>query len=325
MSFEDATATALKSPEDPPTNADSSGMVWRAPSENGFEPVAVDPASLALVERVTRLAASELAVLFTGDEGVGKRTFAAFLHARSRGARGPLVRVSCQVATEAQLEAALFGIEGGAGARAGALERADGGTLLIEHLHALPASFEARLIHVLEFAQVYRVGSVAPRRARVRFLATAPRRPEGRDLVRRLAGAVVEVPPLRGRPADIEPLALRFVSESVVGRVEAMTFTPEARDALLAYDWPGNGRELRFAVERAVVPANDGLILARDLDLPVRSGARTGALHDDVERLERQRIEGALAASGGNRSRAARALGIARNTLLARLKAYGLG
>jgi DNA-binding NtrC family response regulator len=265
-----------------------------------------------------------LAVLFTGDEGVGKRTFAAFLHARSKVSRGPFVRVSCQPTTPAQLEAALFGIESGPGAGAGALERADRGTLVIEHLNALPAAFEARLIHVLEFAQVYRLGSVAPRRARVRFLATAPRRPEGRDLVRRLAGAVVEVPPLRARAADIEALARRFVSETVVGRAEGMTFAPDALDALKTYDWPGNGRELRIAVERAVVSANEGIILARDLDLPARSDTRGGALHDDVGRLERQRIESALAATGGNRSRAARALGIARNTLLARLKVYGM-
>jgi DNA-binding NtrC family response regulator len=323
MTFEDATVE--RSREELSSDPDESGKVWAPPSESGFAPVAVDSASRAVEDRVLRLAASDLAVLFTGDEGVGKRTFAALLHARSKTGRGPLVRVSCQAATEAQLEGALFGIEGGAGARAGALERADGGTILIEHLNALPASFEARLIHVLEFAQVYRVGSVAPRRARVRFLATARHRPEGRDLVRRLAGAVVEIPPLRARPADIEPLARRFVAESVVGRVEAMTFAPEALEALMAYDWPGNGRELRIAVERAVVSANEGRILVRDLDLPAPGGAPTGALHDDVERLERQRIEGALAASGGNRSRAARTLGIARNTLLARLKAYGIG
>ena len=321
MSFEDA----LRPHEDPPSNQGPSGVPWAGPGGDRFAPIAVDPASRAVAERVVRLAASELAVLFTGDEGAGKRTFAAFLHARSKAGRGPFVRVSCQAQTEAQLEAELFGVEAGAGARSGALERADGGTVLIEHLNALPASFEARLIHVLEFAQVYRLGSTAPRRARVRFLATARRRPEGRDLVRRLAGAVVDVPSLRARPGDIEPLARLFAAESVVGRVEALTFAPEAVEALLAYDWPGNVRELRTAVERAVVSADEGRILVRDLDLPPPGGASTGALHDDVERLERQRIEGALAASGGNRSRAARALGIARNTLLARLKVYGLG
>jgi transcriptional regulator with AAA-type ATPase domain len=293
--------------------------------EDGSLPAAADDASRAVLERVVRLAASELPVLFTGEEGTGKRTFAAWLHQQSRRARRPLVRVTCQAVSEAQLEGELFGIESGPDAREGALEIADGGTLLIDHVDELPAAFESRLMHVLEYGQVYRAGSITPRRARVRFLATARRRPEGRDIVRRLAGAVVEVPPLRARPADIEPLARRFATTSTLrAKNEGIAFAPDALDALRAYEWPGNVGELRLTVERAIVSANDGRIQVSDLDLPASVPPSGLALHADVERLERDRIESALAASGGNRSRAARALGIARNTLLARLKAYGL-
>jgi hypothetical protein len=283
----------------------------------GTLPVAVDDASRAVLERVGRVAASELPVLFTGEEGTGKRTFAAWLHAQSKRGRRPLVRVGCQAISEAQLEGELFGIESGPDARAGALETADGGAILLENVDALPASLESRLMHVLEYAQVYRVGSITARRARVRFLATARRRPEGRDLVRRLAGAVIEVPPLRARPADIEPLARRFATWS-----GSHDFAPGALEALQAHAWPGNVGELRVAVERAIATTTGGRIEAKDLDLP--HAASGLALHADVEQLERARIEAALAATGGNRSRAARALGIARNTLLARLKTYGL-
>jgi len=330
----------------PAENALPRAPMQTLPAEDGVPPVAEDPATRAVLDRVIRLAGSELPVLFTGEDGAGKGTFAAWLHAQSRCGHRALVRVSCQGATEAQLEVELFGIERGPDARPGALESADGGTILIEHLNALPTSFEPRLIHVLEFGQVYRHGSITPRHARVRFLATARRRPEGRDLVRRLAGAVVEVPPIRSRPGDIEPLARRFLAAarsrsnppaSDAGPVQRLRpdvalpstgrdldFTADALCALRAYDWPGNAGEVCQAVERGILSSNDGQIQVADLDLPARVAASGTALHDAVELLERQRIESALAASGGNRSRAARALGIARNTLLARLKTYGV-
>jgi DNA-binding NtrC family response regulator len=329
----------------PAENAPPRAPMLTLPSEDGVPPVAEDPATRAVLERVMRLAGSELPVLFTGEDGAGKGTFAAWLHAQSRCGHRALVRVSCLGATEAQLEVELFGIERGPDARPGALESADGGTILIEHLNALPLSFEPRLIHVLEFGQVYRHGSITPRHARARFLATARRRPEGRDLVRRLAGAVVDVPPIRSRSGDIEPLARRFLAASrsrsspppsesgPVQRIRPdfalrsspseLELTEDAVRALRAYDWPGNAGEVRLAVERGVVSSNDGRIQVADLDLPMRAADSGTALHDAVELLERQRIESALAASGGNRSKAARALGIARNTLLARLKAYG--
>lgn len=323
MTLDDATFTKPRDAEEPVLF--QSGVVPApAPDDEEAPPIAVAIATRTVVDRVLRLAVSELPVLFTGEDGAGKRTFATCLHAQSRGAGNPLVRVSCLATNEAQLERELFGIESGPDAGPGALESADGGTILIEHVNALPASFEPRLLHVLEYGKVYRAGSVTPRAARVRFLATALRRPEGRTLVRRLAGAVVEVPPIRERMADVEPLARKFLLHARANRAPGLDFTPEALEALRGYEWPGNVGEIRLAVERAVATQSDGRIHARDLDLPVKSAFVTGALHDDVERLERQRIESALAASKGNRSRAARALGIARNTLLARLKAYGL-
>ncbi len=330
MTLDDATRMNHHEEAEPAPSATISSSPLEA-SSAGEAPIAVAAETRAVIERVVRLAASDLPVLFTGEDGAGKRTFATWLHVQSRAGRRKLVRVSCLAVSEAQLEGELFGIESGPDARAGALESADGGTILIEHVNALPASFEPRLIHVLEYGQAYRAGSITPRSARVRFLATALRRPEGRDLVRRLAGAVVEVPPIRDRAADIEPLARLFLAAAAsralgapADRGDRLDFTAEAVEALRAYDWPGNVGEIRLAVERAVATASGGQIDVPDLDLPPRSGVAVGALHDDVERLERRRIESALAASNGNRSRAARALGIARNTLLARLKQYGL-
>jgi DNA-binding NtrC family response regulator len=244
------------------------------------------------------------------------------MHAQSKRARRPLVRVACGTMSEAQLESALFGE--GDGERGGALEAADGGALLLEHVDALPASLEARLAHVLEYAQTYRVRSTTPRRVRVRVLATARRRIDS-EMLRRLASVVVEVPPLRARRADIEPLARVFAVASCAtcGR-GAIEITASALDALRDHAWPGNARALRIAMDRAVASAEGPRLDAAALDLPAAS-REPSALHDDVENLERERITAALAAHRGNRSRAARALGIARNTLLARLRAYGLG
>ena len=292
------------------------------PREQGVTPLAVDPASRAILDRIARLAASDLPALFAGEEGTGKRTLAAWLHAQSKQARRPLVRVNCQAVSEAQLEAELFGVESGPDAREGAVETTDGGTILLEHIDRLPAALESRLLHVADYGQVYRVGSITPRRARVRILATARRRPEGRDLARRLACAVVEVPPLRERPEDIEALARTFATAAQPTHVSALQFAPEALASLRAYPWPGNVDELRVTVERAVVTASGGRIEVIDLDFPERTSP--SGLRADVEQLERARIQSALSSAGGNRSRAARALGIARNTLLARLKAYGL-
>jgi hypothetical protein len=288
------------------------------PRETSSTLIVVDAATAAVRDRALRLAATDLPVLFTGEDGVGKRTFAAWLHAQSRRSRRALVRIDCRAMAEEPLATELFGIESGDGARGGALEAADGSTLLLENVDALPPSLEARLTHTLEYGQVYRTGGITPRRARVRFVATARRRPEGRDLVRKLAGAVVEVPALRARPEDVESLARSFATGS------SLDFALEAIAALRSYPWPGNVAELRLTIERAVALADGGCIDVADLDLPSGSSSADQTLRVDVAALERDRIEAALTASGGNRSRAARALGIARNTLLARLKIYGL-
>jgi transcriptional regulator with AAA-type ATPase domain len=283
--------------------------------------VAEDPVSRALLGRLERLASTDLPVLLSGESGVGKRTLACWLRARSRRARGPFVQVRCGALPEAQLEAELFGLDGED--RPGALESADGGTLLVERVELLPPSCQERLAHALEYAQVYRVGSTVRRSVRVRLLATTTRAPARRDPLRRLAPAVVDVPSLRERPADVEPLARRLAAAGAVDRV-SIDFTEEAIAALRAHDWPGNVRELRAVVERAALLAQGERIEAADLDLPAPAAGSVRALRDEVDDLERERIEAALAASGGNRSRAARALGIARNTLLVRLRGYGL-
>jgi transcriptional regulator with AAA-type ATPase domain len=280
--------------------------------------IAEDPASRALLERLGRLASTDLPVLLSGEPGVGKRALACWLRAQSRRARGPFVQVRCGALPEAQLEAELFGLDGED--RPGALESADGGTLLIERVELLPPSCQERLAHALEYGQAYRVGSTVRRPVRVRLLATTTRAPARRDPLRRLAPAVVDVAPLRERLADVEPLARRFAA---VGEA-SFGFTDEAIAALRAHDWPGNVRELRAVVERAAVLARSERVEVTDLDLPAPAADAVRALRDDVDDLERERIEAALAASGGNRSRAARALGIARNTLLVRLRAYGL-
>ena len=301
------------------TRAHARPRLSGAPRHEVRDPIAEDAVSVALKARIARLAENDLPVLFVGEEGTGKSTWAAWMHAQSKRARRPLVRVACDTMSEAQVESALFGE--GDGERSGAIEAADGGALLLEHVDALPASLEARLAHVLEYAQTYRLRSTTPRRVRVRVLATARRRIDS-EMLRRLASVVVEVPPLRARRDDVAPLARRFAEAACAAlNRPVVELTEGALDTLRDHAWPGNTRALRIAIDRAIASTDAARLDAAALNLPSAS-REPSALHDDVDNLERERIAAALAAHGGNRSRAAKALGIARNTLLARLRVY---
>jgi ActR/RegA family two-component response regulator len=292
-----------------------------APPCDGVELIAESTAGLELKARASRLAQTAFPLLFVGEEGTGKRVLAAWVHAKSKLGRRPLVRIACDTMLEAQLEAAIFGEDGGDSCRA--IEAADGGAMLLERIDALPAALEARLAHVLEYGQTYRVGSTTPRRVRVRVLATARRRVD-REMLRRLASVVVEVPPLRGRRDDIAPLARAFTASACVatGR-PPMELSAGAIDVLRKHPWPGNVRALRIAIERAVASTAGPRIDEAALDLSP-AAREASALRDEVETLERERIAAALETHGGNKSRAARALGIARNTLLTRIRTYGI-
>jgi two-component system response regulator AtoC len=285
-----------------------------------------------------RAAASDIPVLILGETGAGKEVLARTVHEWSRRAARPLVGINCAALTDSLFGSELYGHERGAftgavEAKPGLLETAPGGTVFLDEIGELSLAMQVKLLRVIETREVTRVGGVRPRKLDVRFIAATNRDLPAEvsrgafrsDLYYRLNGITLTVPPLRDRPRDIVPLARAFAAEQAraMGRPPP-ELSPAALDALAADGWPGNIRELRNVVQRAVVLC-DATILREHLPdgfprpTPADAPPPAGAPAD-----ERARILAALAACGGNQSRAARQLGISRKVLIARLDSYGV-
>jgi two-component system, NtrC family, response regulator AtoC len=276
-----------------------------------------------LLEPIRRVALGDLTVLVVGETGVGKDFVAELVHRASPRARGPFVRVHCAALPLALFESELFGHERGAftGAtsqKPGLVEAAHGGTVFLDEVGEIPLTMQVKLLRVLEDRRVTRVGATSPRVVDVRFVAATNRDlaravDEGRfreDLYYRLCGYTVAIPPLRERGDEIVPLAELFLARAQGARTLALA--DGARQALAAYPFPGNVRELRLTIERAAAFAAGPLIEASDLGLELPPSADG----DDAALLA------ALENSAGNQSEAARRLGISRRTLVARLAAH---
>jgi len=288
----------------------------------------------ALAERA---AAGEINVLILGETGVGKEVLARAIHGSSARAARPLVSINCAALAPTLLESELFGHERGAftgagPAKAGLLETAPGGTIFLDEVGELPLATQAKLLRVIETHEVLRVGAVRPRKIDVRFVAATNRDLETevalgtfrRDLFFRLNGMTLTIPPLRERPKDLPILARAFVAQLARGR--APEISAPAMAALAAHGWPGNVRELRNVIERALLLCDGPALRPEHLPEPVpyadvvAPAPPAPAPRPD----ERARILAALAACGGNQSRAARQLGISRKVLMARLDSYAV-
>ena len=312
-----------------------------------------------VLEAIDRFASLELAsaadypsVLITGETGTGKNLVARIIHARGPLRGGPFVRVNCTNLSRDLFESELFGYERGAftgavGPKEGLFEAASGGTLFLDEIGEVPHETQVRLLSAVETRRGRRLGSVRERAYDVRILAATNRRLEeeleaGRfrsDLYYRLAMVRLTVPPLRGRPADLEPLARFFLKRLCRKYGRRCDLAPETLEAMLRYPWPGNVRELAHALERAVLVQEDGgLIQPEALGLragadgrPVRIGAGSavgvdfGAGAIDLEQVECEILRQALAAARDNVSEAARLLGISRAALRYRIEKHGLG
>jgi len=320
----------------------------RATRQRARAHVVEDPAMVALFELCDRIAAGNINVLIVGETGVGKELVAERLHARSRRHASPFVRFNCAAVAESLLEAELFGFErgaftGAAQAKPGLLEVASGGTFFLDEVGEMPLTVQAKLLRALESRQILRVGGLSPRAIDVRFVAATNRDLEGQvrgggfreDLFFRLNGALVVVPPLRERVREIPLLAREFIGATCedLARRPAPTLSPEALSMLEGYAWPGNVRELRNFVERAVLVAPGDQLLPEHF--PVQRMASALPLHrigaetppsapGSTGGSEREHVLSVLQQCGGNQSRAAKALGISRTTLVARLNAYGV-
>jgi two-component system response regulator HydG len=317
---------------------------------DGLEGLIGASPAMQKVYRVARqVAGARATVLITGESGTGKGEIARAIHTKSPRAKGPFVSLHCASLAESLLESELFGHERGAftGASAskpGLIESADGGTLFLDEIGEMSLATQAKLLRVLEERSVRRVGSLQPRPVDVRFLAASNRDLAAesdrgafrRDLYFRLNGISIEVPPLRDRLNELEGLAYSFLAQAceAQGRYPP-ALTWEALDALRRHSWPGNIRELRNVIERAVVLCTGEAVTLEHVPLPLKVvplASRPGPAPEppagtsasgDGAASEKERIEAALGQCAGNQSRAAKLLGISRATLVARLDRYG--
>jgi|JI10StandDraft_1071094.scaffolds.fasta_scaffold22939_6 two-component system response regulator AtoC len=282
---------------------------------------------------IAQVAPSTLPVLILGDTGTGKELCAEKLHRASPRAGRPLVRVNCAALVATLVESELFGHERGAftgaiAARPGLFEQADGGTLFLDEIGELPLALQPKLLRVLEDGVVQRIGGAAARPVDVRLLAATNRRLDdevaaGRfraDLFYRLSGVTLNLPALRGRAELVALADAMLVRAAAVAQRPVPRWSDAARAALVAHPWPGNLRELRIAVERAVLLSPGPVIEAAALGLAPASGDGRSEARDRSP--EAEAIVGALEQCGGNQTRAARLLGISRNTLQARMERH---
>ena len=312
----------------------------------GSKLVAGSEAMRTLLDRVVRVAASELPVLVLGETGSGKELIARAIHDGSPRAAGPFVAENCGALAESVLASELFGHEAAAftGATArhrGLFEQATGGTIFLDEVGELPPQVQAMLLRVLQERTVRRVGGEQAVKVDVRVIAATHRDLEqmvrdGRfreDLYYRLRGATLAVPALRERTSDLPAMIKAFLAEASLGRrARTLTVTPEAMRVLAAYPWPGNVRELRSEVHRWSVFCDDEVApadLAPEIRgvRPARKAAapsRAVTLAVAVAEAEQHAIRAALKAHDGNLLRTAKALGIERNTLKRKLRAFGL-
>ncbi|MCC7535225.1 MAG: sigma 54-interacting transcriptional regulator [Deltaproteobacteria bacterium] len=298
-----------------------------------------------LRESIARVAATSSPVLLQGESGTGKGLVARVLHESSERRAGPFIQVDCGAVPAGVFESELFGHERGAftGAirtRRGAFELADGGTLLLDEIGELPLALQPKLLRVLAERSFTRVGGNRAVAVDARIVAATNRNLQAmvrrgdfrEDLYYRLSVIVLEVPPLRARSGDIEALATAMLPELCRRNGQPMrTLSASALERLAAHPWPGNVRELANALERAVVLCTSDAITETDLGLPERVQAPSvppppEADHRDVmTTIEKERLLAALHAAGGNRSTAAKALGIPRTTLINKMRRHGIG
>jgi two-component system response regulator AtoC len=318
--------------------------------------VVTDPAMSKVFALLERLATAQLPVLIAGETGVGKENAAYAVHHWSRRS-GPFIAVNCAaLGPDSLVDSELFGHDKGAftgatAAKPGIFEAAAGGTVFLDEVGELPLAIQAKLLRVLENRVVTRLGEVRERAVDVRIVAATNRRLDdevkaGRfrqDLLFRLGGATVIVPPLRDRRGEISVLARRFLGDACkrAGRSD-MTILPGTMHVLLGYAWPGNVRELRNVMEYVAAAAPDELVESGDLPpgldrepaatvaeppaAPAVARATTNfrPIGEEMRELERRRMAEALVAADGVKTRAAQLIDMPIRTFTLKLKQYGL-
>lgn len=318
--------------------------------------VSVSEAMKEAVRLVERVAPSDASVLITGESGTGKELIAHAIHRLSSRADGSFIDINCAAFQESLLESELFGYEAGAfsgakGRKLGLIELADGGTLFLDEVTELPAQLQAKLLRAIETRTFFRVGGVRKVEVNVRIVAATNRNLDSvvadgsfrSDLLYRINGFQIDLVPLRERSEDIEPLTRYLLNH--VGGATKPELEQTALEALKTYSWPGNVRQLKNCLERAVILSNNGRITVNELPpevarptpfIPmVQPMAQPGGTPDyaanaanaspaSLRDVERQQILAALEQTGWHRGKTAEILGISSSTLYRRLRDYNL-
>jgi len=305
--------------------------------------VAKDPRTRALLSLAKRVAQSPATVMLTGESGCGKEVIARFIHQHSLRASKPFIAINCAAIPENLLEATLFGYEkgaftGAAQSQPGKFEQAEGGTLLLDEISEMPLELQAKLLRVLQEREVERVGGHKMIKLDIRVLATSNRDMMAmvksgqfrEDLYYRLNVFPIEIPSLRERPLDIEPLVQRVLETALAGTGQSpFRMTKAAIEKLTQHAWPGNVRELENVMQRAVILATD-TIGAEHINLPEADSdheadtKNSDSSSQDIKTLERNHILETLAAVNGSRKLAVKKLGISERTLRYKLQQYRL-
>ncbi len=321
------------------------GRRRREAARNNILPIGLDGPVFASVPMqelqrlVERVAASEASILITGESGTGKEVIADMIHARSARAKGPMVKVNCAALPRELMESELFGSVKGAftGAHAdreGLFHQARGGTLMLDEISEMPLEMQSKLLRVLQHKEYRPVGAATTVQSDCRVIAATNRRVEDAlsnnklraDLFYRISTITLHVPPLRERRAAIIPLARQFLERYArTANRQVATLSEDAVEALENFDWPGNVRQLENEIHRAVLVCEGVVVRKRDLFFTQAvSGPLARRRETRLADVEMNAILDALKAYSGNKTAAARHLGLTRQTLYNKLRRYGL-
>jgi len=295
-----------------------------------------------VIRTVERIAPSDAPILITGESGTGKEVVADLVHSLSARSKGRIIKINCAALPRELIESELFGSVKGAftGAtadREGLFRLAEDGTLLLDEISEMPIDTQSKLLRVLQDQEVRPVGGKATYKTNCRILAATNRKPQSaikdgklrEDLFYRISAISVHLPPLRDRRDDIVPLANSFLKKfAAQANRDIRGFKPAATERLTAFDWPGNVRQLQNEIQRAVLLCEGMEIDASDLSVAAAPAAEMPEEMDTnftlLEGVERNAIVQMLKQSNGNKLEAAKRLGIGRQTLYNKIKAYGI-
>ena len=312
-------------------------------SGGGISPIFHSPSMRTVLRTVERIAPSDVTILITGESGTGKEVIADLIHTLSPRAKNKIIKINCAALPRELIESELFGSVKGAftGAnsdREGLFRVAEGGTLFVDEISEMPVDTQSKLLRVLQDQEVRPVGGKASYKTNCRIIAATNRKPEDaikdgklrEDLFYRISAISVQLPPLRERRDDIMPLARSFLKRFAAQANSAVReFSLDAQERLTSYDWPGNIRQLQNEIQRAVLLCEADEVKA--CDFSVTNVKTSAAPADDLdsnftllEGVERNIIVQMLKETNGNKLETAKRLGIGRQTLYNKIKAYGI-